>query len=114
MCSPDRVAELAHASVAAGTRQHPAGQRLHLGPRVGRDDGHADHAEALGVVDVVADERRLLERDVPCSSTLTHDGDLVDDTLLAVRLQLPGTRADDGVALHGDDQVPHADLVEPP
>jgi hypothetical protein len=45
-CPPDRVTELPHAPTPARSVEHPAGERQHLRPRVGRHDREADRLEA--------------------------------------------------------------------
>src|SRR5262245_37299844 len=75
-----------------------------------RDDGESHCAETLRVVDVVAEIRHVLQL---AARALTHERKLVVDSLHAIGSQLLCARADDRVALHRDDQVADADLVEP-
>src|SRR6266540_2802650 len=109
---PDTVAELAYAAGTSRPRQHPVRERPHLRPGVGRDDGHADGAQALRVVDVIAHIGNSLQRHARRLCPLPHDGQLVVDALHTIDAQLLRASAHDRIRLRGDDQVPDADLVE--
>ena len=110
---PDSVAELAHAALAAGARQHPARELACLRPGVGWADGEPDDFEALGVVDVVADVRDRLEVDPARCRLLAEHRQLLLDPLQAGDAELPRPRAHDRSGLHRDDERVHAGLVQP-
>ena len=75
--------------------------------------GSPTDREALGVVDVVAEVRRLAERHAAPFELLAEDRQLVLDSPDALDADLPRTRGNGVVRLRGEDEVVDADLVEP-